>query len=277
MKIGALVNLTKNTDIDFKFSSLVDMGIDNCQLCCWNTQLYTADNADRIINASKKYSVSVTALWCGWSGPQVWDFYEGPKTLGIVPQKWRKQRSEEIKRGSDFAKSIGVTDIVTHAGFMPENPDTDEYREVVETLCDIAEYAQSNNQYFLFETGQETPVTLLRTIEDIGTLNLGINLDPANLVMYGKANPVDALNMFGKLVRGVHAKDGFYPVDAKCLGREARLGDGVVDYSALIKLLSQFGYNGAITIEREITGSEQIADIKHAKAYLDALIDKVCN
>ena len=133
---------------------------------------------------------------------------------------------------------------------------------------------RSNGQYFLFETGQETPVTLRRIIEDIGTGNLGINLDPANLILYGKANPVDALDVFGEYVRGVHGKDGLYPTNGKDLGAETKVGEGKVNYPVFIKRLKEVGYNGAITIEREISGEQQDKDIMETKAYLEQLINE---
>ena len=136
----------------------------------------------------------------------------------------------------------------------------------------IAEHVKENGQYFLFETGQETPVTLRRAIEDIGTGNLGINLDPANLIIYGKANPIDALDVFGEYVRDIHAKDGCYPTNGHELGEEKPLGDGKVNFPMFIKRLKEIGYDGPLTIEREISGDKQIEDIKHAKVLLEELI-----
>ena len=128
----------------------------------------------------------------------------------------------------------------------------------------------------MFETGQETPVTLKRAIQDIekdlGKGNVGINLDPANLIMYGKANPVDALEVFGEYVRGIHGKDGKYPTDGHYLGEEVPLGQGKVNYPAFIAKLKEVGYEGDITIEREISGEQQKKDIVAAKEILDKLI-----
>ena len=135
---------------------------------------------------------------------------------------------------------------------------------------------KENGQNFLFETGQETPVTLKRAIQDIekavGKGNVGINLDPANLIMYGKANPVDALEVFGEYVMGIHGKDGKYPTDGHHLGDEVPLGQGKVNYPAFIAKLKEIGYQGDITIEREISGEEQKKDIRMAKELLDKLI-----
>jgi sugar phosphate isomerase/epimerase len=128
---------------------------------------------------------------------------------------------------------------------------------------------KAKGQFFLFETGQETPTTLLRTIESVGTGNLGINLDTTNPILYGKANPLDALDVFGKYVMDTHIKDGFYPTNGMYLGHESRAGDGKANIPAVVKrLITEFGYKGPFTIEREISGEQQLADITHAKKLL---------
>ncbi len=115
-------------------------------------------------------------------------------------------------------------------------------------------------------------MTLLRMIQDIGGDNVGINLDPANLLMYGKGNPIDAVDVFGEYVRGMHAKDGEYPTDGANLGREKPLGEGRVNFPVLLPKLKEKGFRGAVTIEREIAGPQQIADIKHAMKLLNPLL-----
>lgn len=272
MNLGVIIPMTADISVDFK--KLRSLGMSACQLNCWNTALMTDKMAETVLAAAKEYGVTVTAFWCGWSGPAVWDFYSGPHTLGLVPGEYREMRCRELKCGSDFAKKIGVQDIATHVGFLPEVPTTTEYHKLIAAIKDVAGYMKNNGQYFLFETGQETPVTLKRTIEDVGTGNLGINLDPANLIMYGKANPIDALDVFGEYVRGVHGKDGLYPTDGHNLGQEVKLGEGKVNYPVFIKRLKEVGYDGSITIEREISGEQQIEDIKAAKAYLEQLINE---
>lgn len=270
MKLGVIVPL--NTKINETFAELKKLEIYTCQLNCLDTSLYTDEMADLVIEARAEHGIEITAAWCGWSGPGAWDFTTGPHTLGLVPTAYRYDRLKELKRGSDFAKKIGVVDVITHVGFIPEVPTTTEYFELVDVIRDLANHVKNNGQYFLFETGQETPITLKRTIQDVGTGNLGINLDPANLIMYGKANPVDALEVFGEYVRGVHGKDGVYPTDGRCLGAEVKLGDGKVNYPAFIAKLKEVGYDGAITIEREISGQEQIDDIMSAKKIIEALM-----
>jgi sugar phosphate isomerase/epimerase len=125
------------------------------------------------------------------------------------------------------------------------------------------------------ETGQESPITLLRAIEDAGTGNIGVNLDTANLILYGKGEPVGALDVLGKYVRGLHAKDGLYPVDPKKLGREVAIGQGRVDFPGVIRALHRLRYTGPITIEREISGPQQEADIRQAKMFLEGLLTRL--
>jgi len=161
--------------------------------------------------------------------------------------------------------------VTTHVGFIPENPRDPMYVSLVEVLKQVAKFCGENDQSFWFETGQETPVTLLRTIEDVGAENLGINFDPANLLMYGKANPIDALDIIGKHVRGAHAKDGEYPTDGRELGKEKPLGEGRVNFRLLVARLKSLNYRGALTIERETSGPQQMEDIKRAKAMLEPL------
>ena len=272
MKLGLLINLHQDTDIDAKIKEVKDMGFDSIQLTCWDMACYTDEWAQKVLAALEKHGVSISTVWCGWSGKAVWNAFEGPLTLGIVPPFARFQRILDLKAGSDFAKKLGVNQIATHAGFIPEDPNTQLYRETIVALREIAYYCKKNGQYFLFETGQETPFTLARAIEDINLDNLGVNLDPANLILYGKANPVDALYLIGKYVRDVHAKDGVYPDAGHSFGKETPLGEGHVDFPAFIAGLKNCGYDGVVTIEREISGEQQIKDIQTAKELLEKYI-----
>ena len=254
-------------------SALDEVGLSEIQLNCWNVPLCTKENAEKIKEMfGDKYTIS--GIWAGWVvGPTVWNFIDGPQTIGIVPETWRRERMEGIKKIMDFANMLNLKTVTTHMGFMPENPNTKEYRDILDAIYELCEYANQYGINFCFETGQETPITLKRTILAVGTGNLGINLDPANLLLYGKANPCDAVDIFGEYVRGVHAKDGEYPTDPRYIGAEKRLGDGRVNFPVLMKKLMACGYNGSVTIEREIDGDKQIEDILYAKKFLEDIIN----
>ena len=269
MKIGVMLGLENAME---RIPAMAELGIYSCQLCSWNRTIETDDMAKRVQETLEKYGVTVSSFWAGWSGPTAWNFTEGPVTLGLLPPAYRYRRVQELKQGADFAKKLGIKQVITHAGFIPENPHDPQYAGMIDALRDVAEHLKKNDQYFLFETGQETPVTLLRAITDIGTGNLGINLDTANLILYGKANPLDSLEVFGQYVMDLHVKDGLYPTDGWQLGHEVAVGEGKVDFPGIIAKLKELGYTGALTIEREISGEKQVEDILKAKALLEKYI-----
>ncbi|NLG51995.1 MAG: sugar phosphate isomerase/epimerase [Chloroflexi bacterium] len=269
MPIGVIVSL--ESVLSRGVEGITDLGLAVCQLNSWNPEMYTPENAARV-DEILRGKVMISSLWAGWPPPAVWNFIDGPLTLGLVPAAYRAPRIEALKRGADFAKWLGLTDVTTHVGFIPENPATTEYREVVIAIREVASYCRQLGLYFNFETGQETPITLMRTIEDVGLDNLGINLDPANLLLYGKANPMDAVDIYRGLVRGVHVKDGCYPTNGRELGRETPVGEGLVDFPVLLDKLASYGFRGPLIIEREISGPQQKEDILKAKAFLEQII-----
>ena len=261
MKIGIMTGF-HGPEVVEKFRKMKEMDIHYCQFSSWNPSLWTDENAKMIVDSCRENDVTVDVFWCGWGGPRIWNFYEGQETLGIVPVTYRWQRMQDLMKGAEFACKLGVTKVATHMGYIPENPMSGEYVSFVTAVK---------------ETGQETPVALLRVIEDVGGSSLGINLDPANLIMYGKGNPVDALDVFGPYVRSLHAKDGLYPTDGKSLGKEVPVGQGKVNFPKLLQGLKDLGFNGVLSIEREISGEQQIIDIQNTKAYLEKLIAELEN
>lgn len=221
----------------------------------------------------KENDITVSAFWCGWDGPAEWNFYEGPLTLGLVPAEYRSMRVQNLCDGADFAHEIGIVDVITHMGFIPENPYDISYEGFCDAVRAVAEHLKQNGQWLLFETGQETPITLLRCLETIGCDNLGVSFDTGNLVLYGKANPVDALDILGGYVRNVHAKDGFYPQNGRELGKEVRIGMGKVDFKGVFKKLQELGYHSWITIENELEGPCHIQNILDSRTYLEHIIN----
>jgi L-ribulose-5-phosphate 3-epimerase len=251
---------------------VTSFGLTTCELNCWNTDLYSPALADQVRREAQQSSIKIGSLWAGWPGPAVWDFIDGPATLGLVPAAYRAARIVALKRAGEFAQQVGLPAIVTHLGFIPENPGDPLFAEVVAAVREVAVFLKEKGLEFWLETGQETPVTMLRLIQQVGTGNLWVNLDPANLILYGKANPIDALDVFGDQVRSVHAKDGLYPTDPMKLGEEVVVGAGRVRFPEFIRALEQGGYTGDYIIEREISGPQQQADIHATIAYLDGLL-----
>ncbi|HEV2349576.1 MAG TPA: sugar phosphate isomerase/epimerase family protein [Terriglobia bacterium] len=267
MRLGLIIGVQK--DPDAAIAKVHSLGLPTCQASLTD---FSPDMVTRLKNALEKYGVEATAINTSGPGPDVYDFYQGPLTIGLVPREYRQQRIDHLKRASDFARQVGVPAIHSHFGFMPENPNNPAYTEAVAACRDVVQHVKENNQMVLYETGQETPITLLRLIKDVGLDNQGVNLDTANLILYGKGNPLDALDVIGHYVHGMHAKDGLFPTDPRQLGEEVPIGKGKVDFPLLFKRLKELNYHGPVTIEREISGPQQMEDIKKEITYLRKLI-----
>ncbi len=275
MRLGVCVRYLDDSTIEEQIRQVKEAGFDRIQLVCWDGKLMSARHAKKIKDILTKYSVTVSAFWCGWQGPKAWNFTEGPQTLGLLPGKYRRTRVKDLCRGSDFALALGVSDIATHMGFIPENMCDAQFKPMCDSIRKVALYMKNNGQNLLFESGQETPVAMLRCFEEVGTDNLYVNLDTANLIMYGKGNPVDALDVIGKYVKNIHAKDGFYPTDPYKLGCEVRIGDGKVDFRAFFEKLKELDFHLDVTIEREVNGERAKRDVAYAKEYLSKIIEEV--
>lgn len=277
MRIGTVVNFNDIGTVGRKLGTLKDSGFETCQLVSWNPAVWTDENAQILKGLLETYGIMPSAFWCGWEGPAVWNFTEGPLTLGLVPPEYRKRRIRNLCDGADFAAKLGISYVATHMGFIPENPSDPNFLPLCIAIRTVAEHLAKNGQKLLFETGQETPVAMLRCFETVGCDNLGVNLDTANLVLYGKANPADAVDVIGRYVLELHAKDGMYPVNGRELGRETRIGEGSVDFRAVFTKLRAAGFDGCVTIEREIEegSAAQLQDIRNAKTYLEKVIAEV--
>lgn len=268
-RIGVISGL--KTDLS-NFQKVKNFGLEICQLVSWQPDIWSTELAERVKKTTAETAIRITGFWAGWTGPKTWNLTDGPATLGLVPKEYRKMRVETLKRAGNFAKIAGIPAVITHMGFIPENPRDPVFSEVVEVTRELANYFKKLDIEFWFETGQETPITMKRLIVETGTNNLGINLDPANLILYGKANPIDALDVFGEYVRNIHAKDGMYPTDPMKLGVEVKVGQGRVRYPDFIKRLNEIGFKGEFIIEREISGKQQDEDIRETINYLVKLL-----
>lgn len=267
LRLGLIIAI--GDDPDSAMAKVRNLGLPSAQIY---VDEFHSGLDSRLQKALNQHGIEATAVVVGGPGKEIWDFYGGPLTIGIVPRETRAARMAHIRKASDFARSCGIAAVQTHCGFIPENPNDPIYKEAVTAIRELAEYCRRNGQNLRYETGQETPITLVRTIRDVGTDNQGVNFDLANLILYGKANPLDAIDVLGPYVQGIHAKDGLWPTDPAKLGEEVPIGKGKVDFARIIARLKKIQYGGAVTIEREISGPQQMEDVRAAKTYLENLI-----
>lgn len=220
-------------------------------------QLQGMKSAWRDALAAEDFEV-VTAF-CSYVGERYDDIPTVERTVGFVPPSTRNEREERTRQVSDFAASIGVKSIACHVGFVPEHDSAGEYtalRDLVRRICD---HAAGNSQTFVLETGQEPAAALLQFLAAVDRPNLGINFDPANMVLYGTGDPIQALEILAPKVLSVHAKDGTWPPTGVpgALGVEQPLGQGAVGMELFVNKLKQVDYKGTINVEREVEDPEQ--------------------
>jgi sugar phosphate isomerase/epimerase len=221
--------------------------------------------------AFAKHNLTVVTVFPGYKGESYADVETVQKTVGFMPPATREEREKRTYEASDFAKAIGVSELATHIGYVPEDTSDPDYvavRDMVRRVCD---YCAKNGQTFALETGQEPGAVLKEFIEDVDRPNLRVNFDPANMILYGSGEPLPALELVKDWVETVHCKDGTWPKAKGTLGSETPLGKGDVGMDRFVAKLKEIGYKGPLTIEREILGEAQRADILEAIALLERL------
>jgi sugar phosphate isomerase/epimerase len=210
-------------------------------------------------SALEQENFTVVTVFCAYVGESYADIPTVENTVGFIPESTRAEREQRTKDVSHFAAAIGVKSIACHVGFVPEDRSDPKYTAVRDLVRRICDHAAKHGQTFALETGQEPAEILLEFLKDVDRKNLGINFDPANLIMYGSGDPIKAVEVLHEHLLSVHAKDGTWPPKKPegTLGTEAPLGEGAVGMDKFIAKLKQVGYKGTLNVEREIDDLEQ--------------------
>jgi L-ribulose-5-phosphate 3-epimerase len=230
-----------------------------------------AERWDKALTAEHFTAVSAV---CSYIGEDYTDIPTVARTVGLVPPETRAERIARTKAVSDLARALAIDSVACHIGFVPHEPGDRVYEEIRDVTRELCDYCAANGQRFTLETGQEPAKVLLRFMADVDRPNLKINFDPANMILYGTGDPIEALEMLGKHVISVHCKDGDWPpLDRpEALGQERPLGEGSVDVPAFLSKLKELGYRGVLNIEREnVPEPQRSADIRKAIRLLKRL------
>jgi len=219
--------------------------------------------------------IRVTSVAAIYEGESYADVEAVRSTVGLLPLETRSARTEDTKRCSDFAHEVGAQNVSSHIGYIPEDRADPSYSGLVAAVQEICDYLQRRRMSFCLETGQESAQLLKQFIGDVGRENLKVNFDPANMIMYGTGDPIEALDVLTPWVRGVHCKDGDWPRAEGQLGQEKPLGQGKVGVERFVAKLKEIGYNGPLTIEREIAGEQQLQDFLAGKKLLEEIKEKL--
>lgn len=254
------------------------IGVPTIQLHAPARQTRTAATVQKLRDQLQQIGVELTAVFGGFEGESYADIPTVARTIGLVPPETRQERLQEMLEISDFTRDLACDTVALHLGVVPEDTSDPERDEIVAVTRRLCEHCADNNQFLHLETGQESAEGLIAFIRDVGTDNLKINFDPANMILYGTGQPLETLRQVGPWVRSVHCKDATWSDQPGVTwGQEVPLGQGDVNIKAYLQTLRQLGYTGPLTIEREIPQEpeRQLREIGQAVRLLQDCLQEI--
>jgi L-ribulose-5-phosphate 3-epimerase len=244
------------------------LGINLVQIACGDPHHAAWDEGDAMPKAAKAAGFQLGGAMLGFPGED----YTTPKhierTGGFGDPALRPERLERFKWALDRTGELGLTDLMLHAGFIPEVGDPGR-KPFLDTLGTVSQLAAAKNVTVAFETGQESSALLRRTLDDLKCPNLKVNFDPANMLLYDKDDPIQAVELLAPDIRTVHVKDANRPTVPGQWGEEVPLGKGQTDTRTFLLTLKRVGYTGPLFIEREVGDQQQrFTDIAHGVRFI---------
>lgn len=191
-------------------------------------------------------------------------------TGGIVPDATWEGNWKNIQANVPIIQKLGAKVVTFHAGFLPHDSADPQYAKLLERLGLIADHYADAGLELAFETGQETAPDLNRFLDDLGRENTGVNFDPANMILYDKGDPIEALRALGPRIKQTHVKDATRTKTPGEWGEEVVVGTGEVDWPTYFATLDAIGFDSYLAIERE-AGDTRLADIRAAREHLEKL------
>jgi len=244
------------------------LGIDLVQIACGDPHHAAWAEGDAMPKAAKAAGFRMGGAMLGFPGED----YTTPKhierTGGFGDPALRPERLERFQWALDRTHELGLTDLMLHAGFIPEVGDPGR-KSFLDTLGTVSRLAAWKGVTVAFETGQETAALLRRTLDDLKCPNLKVNFDPANMLLYDKDDPIAAVERLAPDIRTVHVKDANRPTTPGQWGEEVPLGQGQTDTRKFLLALKRVGYTGPLFIEREVGDQQQrLNDIAHGVRFI---------
>jgi len=188
-------------------------------------------------------------------------------TGGILPDATWEQNWKNIQAVAGIAAGLGLKLVTFHAGFLPHETSDPRYARLHQRITQIARLFAGHGINLGFETGQESADTLASFLQQLGQPNVGVNFDPANMILYAKGDPIAALRVLRPWLQQCHIKDAVQTAEPGTWGQEVPTGTGQVDWAAFFQTLASTGYQGNLCIERE-AGEQRLADIRAARDHV---------
>lgn len=193
------------------------------------------------------------------------------RTGGIVPDEHWPANREHAGRIAPLAQSLGLKRVSFHAGFIPHEPGSGDFDKLKGRVVELVELFAAHRVSLLLETGQETADALVAFLDAVGRPTVGVNFDPANMLLYGMGDPIAALRTLMPRVGQVHLKDAVPSDTPGQWGTEVAVGEGAVDWPTFVSVLKEAGYAGDLVIERE-AGAARAGDVRKAVEQMEALL-----
>jgi sugar phosphate isomerase/epimerase len=190
-------------------------------------------------------------------------------TGGVAPDATWERNWINIQTTAALAQQLSLKLVTFHAGFLPHDEHDPQFGKILHRLAEVADIFARPRIGVGLETGQETAPVLVQLLQKLKRPNVGVNFDPANMLLYDKGNPLEALRLLGPWIRQVHIKDGVRTKMPGTWGEEVTVGTGEVDWPGFFATLDQVGFTGDCVIERE-AGNERIQDIRKARELVEA-------
>jgi sugar phosphate isomerase/epimerase len=230
-----------------------ELGVPTIQLHAPQKASRTPARAEQFLARLEELGITISVVFGGFEGESYADIPTVARTVGLVPPATRAARTREMLEIADFARLLGVDAVGLHLGFVPHDPADPLRGEVLAVTRRLCDHCRSQQQRVHLETGQESADTLAGFLTATQRDNLFVNFDPANMILYGSGDPIPALRKVGRWVRSVHCKDAKWAARPGAeWGREVPLGEGDVGMANFLRTLAEVGYDGPLTIEREI-------------------------
>ncbi|MBP7935852.1 MAG: sugar phosphate isomerase/epimerase [Phycisphaerae bacterium] len=227
---------------------------------------------NKMVDLVTESRLEVSATCVGFAGEDYSSIQNIAASGGYIPNSlWEERRAKTIAV-ADITAKLGVKLLATHVGFVPHDRKDAQYLRLVDRLRDICDALGARGVTLVMETGQEQAEALIDFIEAVGCKNIGVNFDPANMILYGVGEPLEAVALLKERIIHVHMKDANWSAKpGRDWGAEVVLGTGQADIPRIVSKLRAQGYRGPLVIERE-AGNQRLVDIQEAARLLESLV-----
>jgi sugar phosphate isomerase/epimerase len=244
-----------------------DLGLSHFQLALAPLLFLDDKQKHQELGHLRESGLTITAGMIGFPGEDYSTIARIRATGGYLPDETWNLRKQITVQAGKFAQELGISILSTHIGFIPQS-NHDDYPRLIERISEITGLLSQSGVTLAMETGQESASELLQFLNDLPARNLAVNFDPANMILYGSGDPIQAVRTLGRHIRHVHLKDAV-PSEKPMLewGRQTVLGQGAVNFEEIFVALRDVGYQGPLVIEQE-SRRKRVEDIRASVEYL---------